>query len=139
LALLAFLPLPQGKQVQTGLLLGQVSTKLHQQPHFFLAERVAQVLLQTLEAQLPQITVTRHYPQQRLEALFWVLMVTSFSSQFWLAAVAQAEQQAHPLELLVVVAELVVAAVVLAKTVPLVVVVVMAQCLSGLGNERLGR
>ena len=68
-----------------------------------------------------------------------MLMVTSFSSQFWLAAVAQAEQQAHPLELLVVVAELVVAAVVLAKTVPLVVVVVMAQCLSGLGNERLGR
>jgi len=69
-----------------------------------------------------------------------VLMVTSFSSQFWLAAVAQAEQQAHPLELLVVVAELVVAAVVLAKTQLLAVVVaVMAQCLSGLGNERLGR
>jgi len=51
LALLVFLRLLLGRQVQTGLLLAQVSTKLHQQPHFFLVERVALELLQTLEVQ----------------------------------------------------------------------------------------
>jgi hypothetical protein len=68
-------------------------------------------------------------------------MAISSRNQYWLDVAVLVAQQTYRLELLEGVVALVAAAAAAVKMqqAKAVAVVVMAQCLSGLGNERLGR